>query len=332
MRLYVVPGEELRAEVEANARRGHISPERWLTHAVTNFARVYPAVKEGDGVYAAGKGDKIVHMLGTSLEEYRETSKLRLSPGVTPTDLGGYPVGTVIWEVPVDDEDARIIQKHTGTDSPHEAVGYAIWRQNRYVNTLREDLPDWEPGIVLSDGIFRSLTAHGGMRRLPRSTFEPSVPYELPFRDAVREWFSVLMGKPPAAVRLDPDRTKGTFVRGLLYAATDRDHPAEVPHEVIERRPLMELVLFGPSPEDARCICAVVHARPGWGCKDEFRISIEKILYDPVSVAEIRGYLKRHSVSGITLTAGIVGCAHGVAPRRPCSFCPEWSTDAVLPK
>src|SRR5579859_1587726 len=261
MRLYVVPGEELRTEVEANARRGRITPERWLTHAVTNFARIFPVVQQGDGVYAAGKGDKIVQMLGTSLEEYRETSRLKLSPGVTPTDLGGYPVGTLIWEIPVNDEDAKVIQRYAGADSLHEAVGYAIWRQNRFVNTLREDLSDWEPGIVLSDGIFRSLSTHGGMRRLPGSTFDPLVPYELPFPDAVRAWFTLLMGKPPASVRLNPGRMKNTFVSGLLYAARDCDNPPEVPHDVIERRPLMELVLFGPSPEDARSICAVVHTR-----------------------------------------------------------------------
>jgi hypothetical protein len=269
-------------------------------------------------------------MLGSSLEEYRESRGMKLSPGVTPTDLGGYPVGTLIWEVPVNDEDARIIQKYTGTDSLHEAVAYAIWRQNRFVNTLREDLPDWEPGIVLSDGIFRSLSTHGCMRRLPGSTFDPLVPYELPFREAVRQWFALLMGKPPASARLDPGRLKNTFARGLLYAATDRAHPAEVPHDVIERRPMMELVLFGPSPQDARSICAVVHTQPGWVCKDEFRISIEKLIYDPVSLAEIRGYLKRHSVSGVTLSAGVAGCTHGIAPKRPCSACPDWARDAAL--
>jgi hypothetical protein len=168
------------------------------------------------------------------------------------------------------------------------------------------------------------------MRRLPGSTFDPLVPYELPFRDAVREWFTLLMGKAPASVRLDLGRMKNTFVRGLLYAATDRDHPAEVPHDVIERRPLMELVLFGSSPEDARSICAIVHTQPGWACKNEFRISIEKLIYDPVALAEIRGHLKTHSVSSVTLSAGVAACTHGLAPKRPCALCPGWSRRATV--
>ncbi len=238
-------------------------------------------------------------------------------------------MGTVIWKVSIDDDAAGTIQKHSGADSLHEAVGYAIWRQSRFANTLREDLPGWEPGIVLSDGIFRSLTSQGGMRRLPGATFEPLVPYGLPLREVIRQWFQKLMGVAPATVNLPLGSKKGAFIRGLLYAATDLNHPTEVPPRAIKRRPLMELVLFGPSPEEARCICSVVHGKPGWDCKDEFRVSIDKLLHDPVSVAEIRGHLKQNPVSAVVLSAGIVGCAHGRAPRIPCAQCPTWATESA---
>ena len=41
MHQFIIPGDVLRAEVEANARRGRITPEVLLRQAVSNFARIY---------------------------------------------------------------------------------------------------------------------------------------------------------------------------------------------------------------------------------------------------------------------------------------------------
>lgn len=345
MLLCIVPNDAFRREIEANARRGGLNPETWLSAAVSQFAKVLGWLKDGDGILGVGKGDEIMRCEDLTLEKYRRISPLRVVPGISPEELGGYPLGTLIWRVDVDDELAKKLLVSSGASSTYEAIGYAIWRQARFANTLREDYPDWEPGIILSDGIFRSLAVRGAMRRLPGSTFDPVVPRELPIGEKTRAWVRALSDSDVHAVDLaGASPTDPLFWQGLLHSGLDRrssrDGPTSpsnqskvfvVPASVLEIRPLIEAFLLGPSPDEARCV--VVTKRPSHGGKREelVAITMPDLLYDPAPLLELRALLARHLAKALVVSAGVVGCGHRVLQRRPIDCCPGWRTPRGSP-
>ena len=329
--LKILAGGQFQREVEANAKRGRTTPERWLTVAVQHFGRVLPYLQKGNGNMVVGKGDEIRGFARHTIEEYREAAPIKAYEGISFTDLGGYPYGSPRWKVSIDTAQADLIMELTGASSRVEAIGFAIWCQSRFINALREDYPGWEPGILLSDGVFRSMSKNGYFRRLPGATYDPVVPRSLPIDQTIREWLHVITELearpvqgafrdcPPAAGRVP---LLGCTLDGSTSAAGEA-----LPHSVIQKRPMIEIALFGPSPNDVIAITLGVNSTPGSSFDNpdgEATFDMVDALYDPFMVLEIKHFLKDHPASIVVAAAGVFGCPHGSGARFQCEECPGW--------
>jgi hypothetical protein len=331
--LQVVPNGAFQTEIEANAARGSMAPEIWLRIAIHSFLDVARWLRSGDGLLGEGKGARVVSFGDHSFEEYQALSPMKLTPGIGPADLGGYPLGTTIWNVEVDDDVAATLQETLNAPSPYDGLGYAVWRQSRFANTLREDYPGWEPGLILADGIFRSLSIRGAMKRLPGSSYDPIVPPDRSTAEKAKAWAATLTGSPVHLVDLDR-RSDPLYWRGMLYSdlrrgpgnSSESPHRSSliVPSKVLNTRPLFEAFLLGADPETPTQLFMTLRTSAQDERENILTIDMEDLLGDPAPLAEVKALLDRSQANAFAMTAAVVGCCHGLVQYRPRSCCPAW--------